>query len=198
MNGTRAHPFPASLWLSHRQAQIILKLLNKGPDAWRHEDYGDTITITRTIQREGGGGGTKLSATSGRVVASTRAELQAITDHWNIAVDNPINILTQDAARQFLSTSTAQQKYKLFLKGTLLSQLADDYDRLNASKYTIGKSLTEGISALKELRKEKTEWDRKWRDAQVAAEKADELETLEACKAWAIVHKYEEVRALVC
>ena len=60
-----------------------------------------------------------------------------------IQVENPLAVLTQDTARMFLSSSTPKEKYgvfllvlyfKLFLKGTGLKQLKDDY--INITKNT--------------------------------------------------------------
>ena len=67
-----------------------------------------------------------------------------------IQVENPLAILTQDTARAFLSSSTPEMKYdvsrgsgfligvmsdhssqQLFLKGTGLKQLKEDYDHIN-------------------------------------------------------------------
>lgn len=158
------------------------------------ERYGDTITITRTINREGGAGGTKLSNTSGKVVASTKHDLQAICDHFNISVDNPINILSQDAARQFLTDSTPEKKYQLFLKGTLLSQLSEDYEKLQQSKHAISRALDGNLVALSELKKEQKVAAKKWEAASTVAAKAGELEKLEAMRAWAVAKKHEEVR----
>jgi len=45
-----------------------------------------------------------------------------------IQVDNPMNILNQDLARQFISSSTPEEKYNFFLKGTQLSQLNEDLE----------------------------------------------------------------------
>ncbi len=42
-------------------------------------------------------------------------------------VDNPLNILSQDNARQFLNASTNAQKYKFFIEGVQLQQLDNDY-----------------------------------------------------------------------
>lgn len=175
------------------QAQIILKLMNKGPDAWRPEDYGDTITVTRTINRDGGGGGTKLSSASGKTVASKLSELANICDHFNISVDNPINILSQDAARQFLTDSTPQKKYELFLKGTLLAQLESDYEKLHSSKHKLTQAFEETMAGVHELRKEKDAAAKKWKAAEAVAEKADTLHRLEALQAWAVAKKHEAV-----
>ena len=48
-----------------------------------------------------------------------------------IQVENPLAVLTQDTAKLFLSNSTPQDKYGLFLRGTGLRQLQDDYVNIN-------------------------------------------------------------------
>ncbi len=64
-----------------------------------------------------------MKSASGRVVATTKAELESFCDFANIQPDNPIHILTQDTARQFLGSSDPTEIYKFFLEGTQLSSL---------------------------------------------------------------------------
>jgi hypothetical protein len=47
------------------------------------------------------------------VVAQTKAELVRICDQFNIQVDNPIVILTQQTAKTFLTNSTEKSFYKV-------------------------------------------------------------------------------------
>lgn len=70
-----------------------------------------------------------------------------------IQVDNPMNVLSQDQARQFLSASHAKEKYEFFLKGTQLTQLSDEYQLIsenisNARDATVRKK--ERLPALEE------------------------------------------------
>ena len=44
----------------------------------------------------------RIMSSEGRVVSTKRGELNAICDHMNIQVDNPLNILTQDAEVWFM------------------------------------------------------------------------------------------------
>ena len=71
---------------------------NQGEDAFRHGVYGDSIIITRRFTRSGGSSYT-IKSQSGETISTKREELAAICDHMIIQVDNPMNILTQDAAR---------------------------------------------------------------------------------------------------
>ncbi len=50
----------------------------------------------------------KLKSVSGKEVANKRTDLQAMLDYFNIDVDNPVNVMGQDAARKFLSAGTAR------------------------------------------------------------------------------------------
>ena len=51
-------------------------------------------------------------AEDGKTVISTKKEeLTTICESLQIQVENPLNILTQDTAKMFLSNSTPVQKY---------------------------------------------------------------------------------------
>ena len=44
-------------------------------------------------------------------------------------VDNPVSILNQDTSRNFLHSNKPSDKFKLFMKGTHLEQIAQDYSK---------------------------------------------------------------------
>ena len=69
-------------------------LKNQGEEAYRPKDYGRSIVITRRFTKDGSSS-YKIKSRDGKVVSTKREELQAICDHMNIQVDNPMNILTQ-------------------------------------------------------------------------------------------------------
>jgi ATP-dependent RNA helicase DDX6/DHH1 len=56
--------------------------------------------------------------------------LEDICDYFALQLDNPMNVLTQDMARQFLSNSSPAEKYRFFMKGVQLEQLDQDYQLL--------------------------------------------------------------------
>ena len=104
-------------------------LKNQGEEAYRPKEYGKSIVITRRFTKDGASS-YKIRNRDGKVISTKREELQAICDHMNIQVDNPMNILTQgmlaavatvaystpitsDSARQFLSASSPSDKYKV-------------------------------------------------------------------------------------
>ncbi len=75
-------------------AEVSVTIKNQGDEAYKHQEYGDSIIVTRRFTKEGSSS-YKIKAKGGHVVSTKREELSAICDHMNIQVDNPMNILTQ-------------------------------------------------------------------------------------------------------
>src|SRR5258706_3405990 len=109
-----------------RTAEVSIPLKNGGHEPHKSHTYGDSVTITRRFQENGGS--YKIKNADRKVVSAEKGELDAITDHFGIDVDNPMNILTQgkaprtpfgiglhspDAARQFLSAANSTEKYRV-------------------------------------------------------------------------------------
>jgi len=108
---------------------LQIKIKNQGDGAFRQDVYGNSIIVERHFTL-GGTSGFKLKASNGKVVSTKRAELDDITDFYSLQLDNPVNVLTQDQARQFLNNSSALDKYKFFMRGIQLEQLDHDYTLL--------------------------------------------------------------------
>ena len=105
---------------------ITVKIKNQGSGAYMPEEYGETIIVERHFSRSGASG-FKIKNARGRVVSTKKLDLEEICDHHNLQIDNPLNVLTQDMARQFITSSSASEKYKFFVKGVQLEQLDQDY-----------------------------------------------------------------------
>jgi chromosome segregation ATPase len=114
----------------HSSVQVRIK--NQGALAYKPDQYGDSITVERHFNRSGTSG-FKLRDENGRVVSTKKAELEDILDAFSMQIDNPMNVLTQDMARQFLNHSTPKDKYKFFLQGTQLEHLSKDYQQIEQS-----------------------------------------------------------------
>jgi structural maintenance of chromosomes protein 6 len=109
-----------------RAASLSVKIKNQGASAYKPELYGDSIIVERHFSRSGGSG-FKIKNAAGRIISTKKSDLEDITDAFALQLDNPMNVLTQDAARQFLNASTPSDKYRFFIKGTQLEQLDHDY-----------------------------------------------------------------------
>ncbi|ODM18324.1 hypothetical protein SI65_06195 [Aspergillus cristatus] len=113
-------------------AAIVVRIKNQGDGAYLPDDYGKSIIIERHFTKNGTSG-FKIKADNGRIVSNKKAELDSIIDYFTLQFDNPMNVLSQDMARQFLSTSSPAEKYKFFVKGVQLEQLDQDYRLIEES-----------------------------------------------------------------
>ena len=82
-----------------------------------------------------------MKSATGRLVSTRRADLDEICDFFSLQIDNPMTVLSQDMARQFLNSSSPYDKYKFFMKGTQLEHLDGDYAQMEQSIEEIEQSL---------------------------------------------------------
>ncbi|KAI8917698.1 P-loop containing nucleoside triphosphate hydrolase protein [Powellomyces hirtus] len=173
---------------------VTVTIRNEGSDAYRPEDYGDAITIERKIRREGSNS-YKIKSARGNVISTKRDELLAIMDNMQIHADNPMTILTQDAARSFLANSTPNDKYKFFMTGTGLRQLSADYSIIGESIQTMNQTLRHKESVLPDMKKEWRKLEATLRDLEQARDLGATIDGLKCEWAWAqVIEKEEEVQ----
>ena len=103
-----------------------VKIKNQGSAAYKRDLYGDAIVVERQFNVHGTSS-FKIKSVDGRIISTKRSELDDITDFFALQLDNPVNVLTQDQARQFLNNSSHAEKYRFFMKGVQLEQLDQDY-----------------------------------------------------------------------
>ncbi|KAJ3089195.1 Structural maintenance of chromosomes protein 6 [Quaeritorhiza haematococci] len=169
---------------------VTVKLRNRGPDAYKPDVYGHTIIVERKISKDGSSGYT-IKNYKGETKSKRREDLNGICDNMQIQVDNPLAILTQDTARQFLSNSTPRDKYNFFLTGTQLAQLSADYEKIR-NKITDIKSIIEfKRKVLPELKEEFKRADQKIKDLEKAKEMETQVDQLRRELAWCEIENLE-------
>ncbi|KAK3936904.1 hypothetical protein QBC46DRAFT_295384 [Diplogelasinospora grovesii] len=114
------------------RAVLIVKIKNQGQDAYKHDIFGDSIIVERHFAKTGATS-YKIKTANRQVYSTKRSEVEEIVEYYALQVDNPLNILSQDNARQFLNSSSKQQKYKFFIEGVQLQQLDNDYRLISES-----------------------------------------------------------------
>lgn len=144
------------------QAALIVKLKNQGHDAYQPDLYGESIIIERHFSRAGASG-YRLKNAMGRTISTKKSDVDDIIEYYQLQVDNPMNVLTQDAAKSFIQNSTPSQKYKFFVEGVQLQQLDNDYKLVSDTIDQIEEKLRDGQKDIKALKKK----------ADLAKEKAD-------------------------
>lgn len=204
-------------------SEVTIHIKNQGEEAFRSQEYGETIVITRKFTKEGNSSW-KIKSKDGKVISTKKDELAAICDHMNIQVDNPMNVLTQgiahyfhfkplkayiksstDAARQFLSASAPQDKYKVrcvvknpisqnaksqlqfFLRGTQLTQLSEEYMACLENIHQTAKLLTVKKEALPDLKARLHEVNARYEEAAKAREQKKKADDLKKELAWSHV-----------
>lgn len=123
------------------EAILIIKIKNQGDDAYQPLLYGETIIVERHFNMNGSSSFKVMSANN-KIISRKKQEVDDIVEYFCLQVDNPLNVLSQDNARQFLNQASAKQKYKYFVQGVQLQQLDEDYrlveDYLNANESKVG------------------------------------------------------------
>ncbi|EEP82116.1 conserved hypothetical protein [Uncinocarpus reesii 1704] len=174
-------------------ATIIVRIKNQGDSAYLPHEFGRCIIVERHFSRSKASG-FRIKNASGRVVSTKRGDLDSITDYFALQIDNPMNVLSQDMARQFLSTSSPAEKYKFFVKGVQLEQLDQDYQLIEESMEHVNAKVAAHSGELKDL-EEKRDKAR----AKLALSDRHEgirarLRSLRAQMAWAQVEEQERIR----
>jgi len=167
-------------------AEVTVGIRNRGDEAYKPNEYGDVIYVTRTFTAEGASQ-YRLQNSQRKVISRTRGELTDICDHMNLQVDNPFTVLTQDAARHFLSSSRPRDKYEFFMRGTLLTQLAAEYDLIEEKIAHAMRFAEGGSEILRELQYKRDAAVARHETAQRARGMEHEQNALNAELAWAHV-----------
>ncbi|KAJ1734410.1 Structural maintenance of chromosomes protein 6, partial [Coemansia biformis] len=174
------------------RAIVRVELRNLGPDAYRPDLFGSSITIERQINATGGAPSQyKIRSSSGDIVSRKKEDVVAITDHMAIQVDNPINILSQDAAREFLASTSPDKMYHFFLKGTQLFQLREDLEAVRQAITHAESSIARKREVLPEMKAEKQRWEQRYGDMRQARDLETRVQALGRELAWAFVEEAE-------
>ncbi|KAL2130186.1 hypothetical protein VTI74DRAFT_6798 [Chaetomium olivicolor] len=108
------------------RAVLTVKIKNRGQDAYKPDIYGESVIVERHFSKAGTSG-FKVKTALGQTYSVKKQEVDELVEYYALQVDNPLNILSQDNARQFLNSSSKAQKYKFFIEGVQLQQLDNDY-----------------------------------------------------------------------
>ncbi|KAK8757950.1 hypothetical protein V5799_004418, partial [Amblyomma americanum] len=175
-----------------RSAEVTLKLRNVGYYAYKPSEYGDCIIVTRKVSADGSSQ-YKIKSSSGAVVSCKRDELMRIVTRFNIQVDNPAMVLNQETSRDFLNTKNPKDRYRFFMKATLLELLRTAYNELEAESAAMQRDLAQKEKVLPEMEQVVKRWEKRWRLFQNLDVHRAKLRRLKAEEAWVKVDNQEEV-----
>ena len=109
-------------------ARTSITLANVGDDAYMPDIYGRKIIINRKIQRHGTNSYSIMSA-DGKVVCTKKSTIDEILSKFNITIDNPMAFLSQDKAREFLTSTSDSTKFDYFMSGANITDIVERYER---------------------------------------------------------------------
>ncbi|KAM9341065.1 structural maintenance of chromosomes protein 6 [Symphorus nematophorus] len=173
-------------------ADITVKLKNRGPDAYKRDVYGDCILIEQRLFCDGSRT-CRLKNKSGQLISNKKEELTTILDHFNIQLDNPVSILSQEMSKQFLHSKSESDKYKFFMKATLLEQMKRDYIHIKHTKTVTRQQVERQEESLKDLKQEFLQKKERYENLSSFSEMKAVLENLKKAMAWCLVREKEQV-----
>lgn len=164
------------------------------------------MVIERVITRAGSAGFNFRASKDGKVVANKREELSRILDAFQIHVDSPLTILTQDSARSFLQSSDPASLYKVcqlshdtadlqfFMQGTLLQSLSDSYTDIQHKASQLERLRKQSKDTIPDLKEGWQRLLRKEKETNRMLDMRNELDRLDKELAWAYVADKVTVR----
>lgn len=170
---------------------VVITLRNKGPDAYNPKAYGEAITVERRITSDGSGS-YKIKSADDKVISTKRDELVTILEQFNIQINNPVSILTQDTARSFLNTSDPKDKYTFFLKATQLENLSTNYQKTMEEKMLHEGIIKKKKQALTDLHQEVKIHKEKYKDMQQLEDMKEKIKSLQKEWAWSTVQEKKD------
>ncbi|XP_023856556.1 structural maintenance of chromosomes protein 6 isoform X2 [Salvelinus sp. IW2-2015] len=172
-------------------ADISITLRNKGRDAYKPEVFGQAIIVDLKITREGMRT-YKLKSKAGHLVSAKKDELLAILDHFNIQVDNPVSMLTQEMSKHFLHSKGEGDKYRFFMKATQLEQMKEDYTYIITTKNVTLDTVEKHEECLEGLKRKYLEKEDRVKSLASLDDMHSKLEELKNQMAWALVSEMEK------
>ncbi|XP_056873039.1 structural maintenance of chromosomes protein 6-like [Takifugu flavidus] len=172
-------------------AVVSITLNNMGKDAYKPEVYGQAIVIDQKITREGIRT-YKLKSQSGHIISTKKEDLVTILDYYNIQVNNPVTILTQEMSKYFLHSKGGAEKYKFFMKATQLGQMKDDFVHIKSTKSVTVDKVEQHSECLKDLKRDFLEKEDRYKSLASVNEMYTKLEELKKQMAWALVGEVEK------
>lgn len=184
---------------------ITIKILNRIPDEgstcgtspYKHDVYGDSITVERRIYRGNRGNTFSLkTGLTGKLVKlptgrTMRQEVQALVDHFGFMVDNPVSVLTQTKSKEFLSKSKPSKNYELYLQATLLGPLANELGKVTSVTKEVRDMLQKKMDCMPEVQANLAKKEAAHNDAQEMKNINVRIREAEAALAWTHVQEDE-------
>ncbi|CAH2073623.1 unnamed protein product [Thlaspi arvense] len=167
-------------------ALVHVEMNNQGEDAFKPEVYGHTLIIERRISDSTSS--TVLKDHQGKKISHRKEDLRELVEHYNIDVENPCVIMSQDKSREFLHSGNDKDKFKFFYKATLLHQVDDLLQSVDTNLKDASALVDELEETIKPIEKEISELLEKIKIQEKFEEVYQQLLHLKKKLAWSWVY----------
>ncbi|KAJ4830375.1 Structural maintenance of chromosomes protein 6B [Turnera subulata] len=171
-------------------AVVEVEIRNQGDEPFKPDVYGDSIIIERRITQSTSS--TILKDHRGRKVAGRKEELRELVEHFNIDVENPCVIMSQDKSREFLHSGNDKDKFKFFFKATLLQQVNDLLQSIYEQLGSANALVDELETSIEPIEKELTELQQKIKNMEHLEEVSQQVQQLKKKLAWSWVYSVDK------
>ncbi|XP_047974212.1 LOW QUALITY PROTEIN: structural maintenance of chromosomes protein 6B-like [Salvia hispanica] len=168
-------------------ALVQVEMKNQGEDAFKHELYGDVIIVERKVT-DSDSGGITLRNNQGRKIGTKKEDLRELVEYFNIDVENPCTIMTQDKSREFLHSGNDKDKFKFYFKATLLQQVDDLLNGIDKQLQDANGLISHLEDSLRPAKKELDELQEKIKNMEVMEEMSQQVQLLRKKLAWSWVY----------
>jgi len=172
-------------------AVVEIKLSNVGERSYKPDQYGESITVVRSVTQSSST--YKIKDHRGKVVVDKKVkeELDRILMSFNIQVDNPIAVLNQDTAKTFLFKCEPDKLYTFFMRATQLEGCKNDYNAAAVEKVQSETYLDEKKKSLPELKRELDKWEKKYQFHMNLNTRRADVKAKKGELSWAVVRDWE-------
>uniref|UniRef100_A0ACD5XQQ0 Uncharacterized protein n=1 Tax=Avena sativa TaxID=4498 RepID=A0ACD5XQQ0_AVESA len=171
-------------------AAVVVDINNQGEDAFKPELYGNLIILERRITDSTSS--MVLKDQYGRKVAHCKDDLNEIIEHFNIDVENPCVIMSQDKSREFLHSGNDKDKFKFFFKATLLQQVNELLETIRDQLNHADSIVQDLEMSIKPVMKELDELREKIKNMEHIEEIAQDIDNLKKKLAWSHVYDVDK------
>ncbi|CAJ1073316.1 structural maintenance of chromosomes protein 6 [Xyrichtys novacula] len=115
-------------------------------------------------------------------------------DYFNIQPDNPVSILSQEMSKQFLDTQSEADKYKFFMKATLLERMKTNYSHIKQFQSVTRQQVEEMEKCLKNLKQDFLQKQDRYENLQSFSEMRIARDNLKKAMAWCLIIIKEDIK----
>ncbi|CAF0907345.1 unnamed protein product [Rotaria sordida] len=171
-------------------AEICVVLCNQGLEAIDIERFGRAITIIRKITIKGSSH-YLVKNEYDKIVSDRKDTIDTIVAHFNIQVDNPMCMLNQDIAKNFLNTKSIKEKYNQHNYKKMVEDLQENTVEIRNAKTL----LTDHVKKRKEIQVQKEDLEAQLKFAESIRDAKANADNLRGQLEWAEVINLENTLA---